>query len=75
MDLVRKIASVLIVVWAFFNVYLSIGNELALLNIALFPLSWIYSIAGPIPIWSVTAVMVGLAIFFQLRFPRRPVIA
>ena len=73
MDLVRKTVSGLIIVWAFFSVYLSVGNELALLNVAFFPLSWVYSIARPVPIWSVTGVMVGLAVFFQLRFPRRPV--
>ncbi|SRR5712692_9889303 len=75
MSPVRKTVVGLIVVLIFFNLYLAVGNELAFLDVAVLPLSWIYSLASPIVVWGGTATVVGLAIFFHLKFPRRPVVA
>ena len=75
MDPVRKTIASLIVVWTCLNLYLAIGDLLALLKVAVLPFSWIYSIASPTPFWSLTATFVGLAVVFQLRFPKRPVVA
>jgi hypothetical protein len=75
LDPVRKVVGGLILVWAFLNLYLSVGDELALLNVIALPFSWIYSTARPIPIWSLTTTIVGLVVFYQLRLPKRPVVA
>lgn len=72
---IRRTLTGIIFVWIFLNLYLSIANELALLNLTGLPFSWIYSLARPAIDWGSTATIVSLAIFFQLRFPRRPVVA
>lgn len=74
MDHAQKALAVLIIVWICLNLYLGIGNELALLNIAVLPLSWIYSLAGSVVSWSSAATIVSLVILFQLRFPRRRIV-
>ena len=75
MDPVRKTVAGLITFGICFNLYLAAGDMLAFLNVAVLPLSWIYSLARPTPTLSMTTTMVGLAVFFRLRFPRRPVVA
>lgn len=57
-------------VWIFLSVYLALGDELALLNVAVLPLSWIYSLSLPADLWGTTATIVVLAVLFQLRYPR-----
>ncbi|SRR6266581_8072177 len=75
MSPVRKTVVCPIVVLICFNLYLTVGNELAFLDVAVLPLSWIYSLASPIVVWGATGAVVGLAVFFNLKFPRRPVVA
>jgi hypothetical protein len=72
---VRKTMAGLVIVWICFNLYLAIGNELALLNIIVLPFGWIYSLAGSAIVWGATASTVGLAILLQLRFPKRQLVA
>jgi hypothetical protein len=72
MDPITKTATALIVTLICFNLYLAIGDMLSVLNVAVLPFSWIYSLARPTPILGVTTTMVGLAVFFRLKFPRRP---
>ena len=75
MDPVKKTVTSLIVAWICFNLYLAVGDMPAFLNVAVLPFSWIYSLARPTPTLAVTTTIVGLAVFFRLRFPRRPVVA
>jgi len=75
MDPVRKTVASLISVWICLNLYLSVGNELANLNVLVLPLGSIYSIYGPILVWASASSIVGLAVLLSIRFPRRPVIA
>lgn len=65
----------LVSVWICLNFYLAAGRELALLKIALLPLSWIYSQALPVDLWGTTATIIVLVSLFQLRCPRRPITA
>lgn len=74
MDPVRRTLAGIIFVWIFLNLYLAIANELALLNVTDLPFNWIYSLARPALDWGSTATIVSLVFFFQLRFPRRPVV-
>jgi hypothetical protein len=74
MDSIRKTVAGLIFALMCLNLYLAVGDMLAFLNVAVLPLSWIYSLAGPTSILSVTTTMVGLAVLFRLKFPRRPVV-
>ena len=48
MDPIRRTVVVLISFWICFNLYLSVGNEFASLNVFVLPLSSIYSIYRPI---------------------------
>ena len=75
MDPIRKTGAGFIFAWICLNLYLSIGNELANLNVLVLPLSSIYSFYGPILIWASASSIVGLALLLSIRFPRRPVIA
>jgi hypothetical protein len=75
MDPVRKTLAGLIFVWICLNLYLSVGSELANLNVLVLPLGSLYSIYGPILIWATTSSIVGLALLLSIRFPRRPVVA
>jgi hypothetical protein len=75
MNSVRKALAGLVFVWMGLNLYLVTANELALLNLAVLPLSWIYSLAGAAVVWGSTASIVSLVILFRLRFPRRPIVA
>jgi hypothetical protein len=75
MSPVRKTVVGLIAASICFNLYLTVGNELAFLNVAVLPLSWIYSLASPVVVWGVTTTVVGLAVFFDVKFPRRPVVS
>ncbi len=75
MDPVKKTVTSLIVAWIFLKLYLAVVDMLAFLNVAVLPLSWIYSLARSTPTLAVTTAIVGLAVLFQLRFPRRPVVA
>ncbi|TMI21365.1 hypothetical protein E6H31_06145 [Candidatus Bathyarchaeota archaeon] len=75
MDPIRKTVAGLISVWICLNLYLSVGNELANLNVVVLPLGSIYSFYGPILVWASASSIVGLALLLSIRFPRRPVIA
>lgn len=75
MDPVRKTVAGLIFAWICLNLYLSVGNELANLNVLVLPLSSIYSLYGPILVWASASSIVGLALLLSIRFPRRPVVA
>jgi len=75
MDPVKKTLAGLVVVWICLNLYLSVGDELAFLNVLVLPLGSLYSIYRPIPIWATTSSIVAVALLFSIRFPRRPVIA
>ena len=72
---IRKTVVGLIFVWICLNLYLSVGNELASLNVLVLPLGSIYSIYGPILVWASASTIVGLALLLSIRLPRRPVIA
>src|SRR5437899_12126705 len=61
MDPVRKTVASLISVWICLNLYLSVGNELANLNVLVLPLGSIYSIYGPILVWASASSILGLA--------------
>ena len=74
-DPLRKSVAGLIFVWICFNLYLTVGNEFALLNVAFLPLGSTYSIYRPILIWAATSTIIGLAYLFSIRFPRRSVVA
>src|SRR5207249_12272871 len=52
MDPLRKAVPALILVWIFLNLYLTVGHELAFLNVAILPLGSVYSIHRPILTWS-----------------------
>ena len=71
----QRILVGVITVWICLNLYLAIGDELALLNVVVLPLSWIYSLALPADLWGVTTTIVFLAVIFQLRYPRRQITA
>jgi len=75
MDPVKKTLAGLVVVWICLNLYLSVGDMLAFLNVLVLPLGSLYSIYRPIPIWATTSSIAGLALLLSIRFPRRPVIA
>ena len=75
MNQIRKTVAGLIFVWICSNLYLSVGSELANLNVLVIPLSSIYSIYAPILIWASASSIVGLALLLSIRFPRRPVVA
>ncbi len=75
MDPIRKTVIGLIFAGICLNLYLAVGDMLAFLNVAGLPFSWIYSLARPASVWGSAATMVGLAIVFQLKFPRHPVVA
>lgn len=73
MDRVRKIVIGVIFLWIFSNFYLDIGNILSLLNTTVLPFGWIYTSIRPATMIGLAGTIVGLAVVFQLRFPRRPV--
>ena len=75
MDTVRKTVIGAIFLWIFLNFYLGLGNYLSLLNVAVLPFSWIYTSIRPATMIGLAGTLVGLAVIFQLRFPRRPVVA
>lgn len=75
MDPVRRVLGGIIFVWIFLNLYLAIADELALLNVTGLLFNWVYSLARSALDWGSTATVISLVILFQLRFPRRPVIA
>jgi len=75
MDPIKRAVIALIAVGTCFNLYLSVGNELAFLNVVVLPLGSTYSIYGPILGWASASTIVGLAFLLSIRFPRRPVIA
>ena len=52
------------------NLYLIIGNGLALTNITVLPLSDTFSIYGSALSWAVTLTIIGLVVIYSLRFPR-----
>jgi len=70
----KKTLAVIVIVWMFLNLYLAIGNELALLNGASFPLSSVYSLYRPLLTWATTSSIVGLVLIFSIRFPKRSVV-
>lgn len=71
----RKALAGIVLVWICLNLYLSIGNLLALMNIAALPFGWIYSSIDTGMIWGLTVTMVSLAIYLQLKLPKRLVTA
>jgi len=71
----RKAVAALILVWICLNLYLTVGNLLAFLNVVALPLGFAYSIYGPILGWASASSFVGLVFLFSIRFPRRPVVA
>jgi hypothetical protein len=73
MDPIRKTAAALIVVWICLNLYLTVGNELAFLNVVALPLSTAYSIYRPVLSWASASTVIGLAFILSVRFPRRQV--
>jgi|SRR6267378_4288065 len=75
MGLLRRTVTVLILVWICLNLYLTVGNELAFLNVVALPLGSAYSIYGPILIWASASTIVGLVFVLSIRFPRRSVVA
>ena len=75
MDPIRRTVVGLISFWICFNLYLSVGNEFASLNVFVLPLSSIYSIYRPILILASASTVVGLAFLLSIRFPPRPVVA
>jgi len=75
MDPLRKAVAALISVWICLDLYLTVGNELAFLNVAVLPLGSVYSIYRPILSWASALSIVGLAVILSLRFPRRSVVA
>ena len=75
MDTVHRTVIGVIFLWIFLNFYLDLGNFVSFLNVALLPFGWIYSLAEPATMISLISTLVGLAVIFQLRFPRRPVVA
>ena len=75
MSSLRRIAAALILVWICLNLYLTIGNELASLNVVALPLGSAYSIYGPILGWASASSIVGLVFLFSIRFPSRSVVA
>ena len=75
MDPIRRAVVGLISFWICFNLYLSVGNMFAFLNLFALPLSSIYSIYRPILTWASASTIVGLAFLLSIRFPRPPVVA
>src|SRR5437899_4951762 len=75
MDPIRKAVAALILVWICLNLYLTLGNELAFLNVVALPLGSAYSIYRPILSWASASTIVGLAFILSIRYPRRPVVA
>jgi len=75
MDPLRKAVAALILVWICLNLYLTVGNELAFLNVVVLPLGSTYSIYGPILGWASASTIVGLAVLLSVRFPRHSVVA
>src|SRR6267378_1206385 len=75
MDPVRKTVASVIVAWMGFNLYLTIGDLLAFLNVLVLPLGSTYSIYRPILSLASSSTFVGLAFLFRIRFPRRPVVS
>ena len=73
MDPIRKTVAGLVFVWICLNLYMTLGNELASLNVLFLPLGSIYSIYGPILVWASASSIVGLALILSIRFPRRSV--
>jgi|SRR6267143_3334106 len=73
LDLVRKTVVVLIFAWITLNLYLTIGNELAALNVAVLPLSSAYSIYRPTLPLATASSIVGVVVLFSIRFPKRSV--
>ena len=74
MDPLRKAVATLISVWICLNLYLTVGNELAFLNVVALPLGSAYSIYRPILSWASASTIVGLAFVLSIRFPRHPVV-
>jgi hypothetical protein len=72
--LIRRTVVGLISFWICFNLYLSVGNEFASLNVFVLPLSSIYSIYRPILSWASASTMLALAFLLSIRFPRHPVV-
>ncbi len=70
----RKTVTALILVWICLNLYLTVGNELAFLNVVALPLGSAYSIYRPILSWASASTIVGLAFVLSIRFPRHPVV-
>jgi hypothetical protein len=75
MDTLRKAVAALIFVWICLNLYLTVGNELAFLNVVALPLGSLYSIYRPILSWASASTIVGLAFVLSIRYPRRSVVA
>lgn len=71
MDPIRKTVAGLIFVWICLNLYLSVGNGLASLNVLVLPLSSSFSFYGPILVWASASSIVGLTLLLSIRFPRR----
>jgi hypothetical protein len=71
----RRTVTVLTLIWICLNLYLTVGNELAFLNVVALPLGSAYSIYGPILIWASASTIVGLVFVLSIRFPRRSVVA
>jgi hypothetical protein len=69
----KKALAVLVVVWTFLNLYLEIGDWLALLNGTSLPLGSVYSVYRPtwVYTWATTSSIVGLVLIFSMRFPKR----
>jgi hypothetical protein len=75
LDPVRKTLAGLIFAWLCLNLYLTVGDLLAFLNVAVLPLGPTYSIYGPIMIWASASTIVGLSFLLSIRYPRRPIVA
>ena len=71
----RKTVAGLIFAWICLNLYLTVGDLLAFLNVVALPLGSSYSIYRPILIWASASTIVGLAFVLSIRFPRRSVVA
>jgi hypothetical protein len=75
MDPIRRALAALIFVGICFHMYLSVGNELGLLNVVILPLGSTYSIYGHILGWASASTIVGLSFLLSIRYPRRPIVA
>src|SRR5438093_11890155 len=71
MDPLRKAVAALIFVWICLNLYLTVGNELAFLNVVGLPLGSVYSIYGAVLSWASGWSIVGLAVLLSVRLPSR----